>query len=62
MVSTMTGFATEDYLSSDHLRHMVLDFIQMHNFMREPLVFDRGEGIWVWDVNEDRYLDGISGV
>lgn len=52
----------EDYLSSDYLKHMVLDFVQMHDFMREPLVFDRGEGIWVWDVKDDKYLDGISGV
>jgi len=62
MVTTMTGFTTEDYLSSKYLRHMVLDFIQMGQFMREPLVYDRGEGIWVWDVNGEKYLDGISGV
>ena len=41
---------------------MVLDFIQMHEFMPQPLVFERGEGIWVWDVRGERYLDGISGV
>ena len=62
MVTTMTGFTADDYLSEKHLRHMVLDFVQMGQFMREPLVFDRGEGIWVWDVNGDIYLDGISGV
>jgi adenosylmethionine-8-amino-7-oxononanoate aminotransferase len=55
-------FATEDYLSSDFLQHMVLDFVQMYDFMREPLVFDHGEDIWVWDVKGDKYLDGISGV
>ena len=57
MATTMTGFTANDYLSEKHLRHMVLDFIQMGRFMREPLVFDRGEGIWVWDVNGDKYLD-----
>jgi adenosylmethionine-8-amino-7-oxononanoate aminotransferase len=41
---------------------MVLDFVQMREFMKEPLVFDRGEDIWVWDVNGEKYLDGISGV
>jgi adenosylmethionine-8-amino-7-oxononanoate aminotransferase len=62
MVTTMSGFTTEDYLSSKYLKHMVLDFIQMNDFMRDPLVFDRGEDIWVWDVNGEKYLDGISGV
>ena len=50
------------YLSSHYLRHIVLDFIQMQQFMREPLVFNRGEGIWIWDVSGEKYLDGISGV
>jgi len=62
MVTSMTGFTPDDYLSSKYLRHMVLDFIQMKDFMREPLVFDRGEEIWVWDINGEKYLDGISGV
>ena len=55
-------FDQEEYLSSDYLRRMVLDFIQMQEFMRQPLVFDRGEGVWIWDVKGERYLDGISGV
>lgn len=62
MATTMTGFTDEDYLSRDSLKHMVLDFIQMHDFIQTPLVFDRGEGIWVWDVKGEQYLDGISGV
>ncbi len=62
MVTTMTDFTAEDYLSSKYLKHMVLDFIQMSDFMREPLVFERGEDIWVWDVHGEKYLDGISGV
>ena len=62
MATTMTNFSAEDYLSKKYLGHMVLDFIQMGDFLREPLVFDRGEDIWVWDVNGEKYLDGISGV
>lgn len=62
MVTSMTGFTSDDYLSSQYLRHMVLDFVQMKDFMSEPLVFDRGEGIWIWDTNGEKYLDGISGV
>jgi adenosylmethionine-8-amino-7-oxononanoate aminotransferase len=56
------NFSQDDYLSEEHLRHMVLDFVQMYDFMQQPLVFDRGEGIWVWDVRGEKYLDGISGV
>jgi len=62
MAAPAVDWAPEDYLSGEHLRRMVLDFIQMYEFMQEPLVFDRGEGIWVWDVRGERYLDGISGV
>ena len=62
MSADTTGHEPDYYLSSDRLRHMVLDFIQMHDFMQEPLVFDRGEGIWVWDARGDQYLDSISGV
>lgn len=51
-----------DYYAPDKLRHMVLDFVQMHEFMQQPLVYERGEGIFVWDVKGDKYLDGISGV
>jgi adenosylmethionine-8-amino-7-oxononanoate aminotransferase len=56
------GLTTENYFDPSYLRHMVLDFIQMHEFMQKPLVFERGEGIWVWDVQGEKYLDGISGV
>ncbi|MCC7163430.1 MAG: aspartate aminotransferase family protein [Anaerolineae bacterium] len=55
-------FSEFDYYSRDNLKHMVLDFVQMHDFMQQPLVYDRGEGIYVWDAKGDKYLDGISGV
>ncbi len=50
------------YLSSDYLKHMFLDFVQMKEFLRKPLIFNRGEGVWIWDVKGEKYLDGISGV
>jgi adenosylmethionine-8-amino-7-oxononanoate aminotransferase len=62
MATNVMEYAPDFYLSEEHLRPMVLDFIQMHEFMQEPLVFDRGEGIWVWDARGDQYLDSISGV
>ena len=49
-------------LSGEPLRRMVLDFVQMGHFMQQPLVFDRSDGVWLWDVKGNKYLDGISGV
>src|SRR5262249_17824885 len=50
------------YLSPDLLKHMVLDFKQMHAFVQDPLVMARADGVWYWDVTGKPYLDGISGV
>ena len=66
-VDTMNPLQCDDedrtqYTSPDMLRHIVLDFRQMKNFLAEPLVMERAEGIWYWDVHGKRYLDGISGV
>ena len=29
---------------------------------RLPVAFTRGEGVWLWDDNDKRYLDGLSGI
>ena len=34
----------------------------MKNFHRLPVVFARGEGSWLFDVNEKKYLDFSSGI
>ena len=31
-----------------------------HNYEPLPVVLDRGEGVWVWDVQGNRYLDMLS--
>ncbi|MCG6955780.1 MAG: ornithine--oxo-acid transaminase [Gemmatimonadetes bacterium] len=31
-----------------------------HNYHPLPVVLDRGEGVWVWDVEGNRYLDMLS--
>jgi len=38
---------------SDHL---------MHNYAPLPVTFVRGEGAWLWDTDDKRYLDALSGV
>lgn len=34
----------------------------MPTYARQPVAFDRGEGVWLWDESGKRYLDAISGV
>ena len=34
----------------------------MHNYAPLPVTFVRGEGPWLWDTDEKRYLDALSGV
>lgn len=39
-----------------------LDFMQMREFSRHPLVMKSAKGVWYEDVNGNRYLDGLSGI
>ncbi|ACT48276.1 aspartate aminotransferase family protein [Methylotenera mobilis] len=38
---------------SDHL---------MNTYMRQPVTFTKGNGVWLWDNNNEQYLDALSGV
>lgn len=38
---------------SDHL---------MNTYMRQPVTFTRGEGVWLWDDQGEKYLDALAGV
>ena len=38
---------------SDHL---------MNTYLRQPVTFVKGEGVWLWDQNGDKYLDALAGV
>ena len=50
-------FATEAYL-----RHIMLDYRQMADFVKEPFVIARADGIRIWDVHGKEYLDGLAGI
>jgi len=52
-----TRFATEEYL-----RHIMLDYMQMTEFVKEPFIVAKAEGIRFWDVHGKEYLDGLAGV
>lgn len=34
----------------------------MPTYQRLPVSFERGEGVWLWDDNNNRYLDAVSGI
>jgi acetylornithine aminotransferase len=34
----------------------------MNTYSRQNITFTHGEGVWLWDVNGKRYLDGLSGI
>jgi len=34
----------------------------MNTYARLPVAFIRGEGVWLWDSEGKRYLDGLSGI
>ncbi|MDH5588922.1 MAG: ornithine--oxo-acid transaminase [Gemmatimonadota bacterium] len=37
-----------------------VDAFSAHNYHPLPVVLERGEGVWVWDVDGNRYLDMLS--
>ncbi|HRO73436.1 MAG TPA: aminotransferase class III-fold pyridoxal phosphate-dependent enzyme, partial [Saprospiraceae bacterium] len=51
---------------STHITANSLSYIEMedrygaHNYHPLPVVLERGEGIWVWDVDNVRYMDFLS--
>jgi acetylornithine aminotransferase len=34
----------------------------MNTYERQPVAFERGEGVWLWDTQGRRYLDGLCGI
>ncbi len=44
------------------LKRTFLDYQQTEEFLRHPLVFERAEGLYYWDIEGKRYFDGIGGI
>ena len=34
----------------------------MNTYARQPIAFERGQGVWLWDVQGKRYLDALCGI
>ena len=39
-----------------------LDAALMATYARQPVAFERGAGVWLWDTRGERYLDALSGI
>lgn len=50
-----------DQLKHD-VRHLMLDLRQMKNFCEQPLIISRGDGIYCYDLDGKRYIEGVSGI
>ncbi len=48
--------------TNKEVEHLFLDFMQMKDFAKDPLVMKSAQGVWYEDVHGKRYLDGLSGV
>jgi adenosylmethionine-8-amino-7-oxononanoate aminotransferase len=44
------------------LKNTFIDYTQMSDFLENPLIFEKSEGLYVWDINGNRYFDAIGGV
>ena len=34
----------------------------MNTYSKQPVTFVRGEGVWLWDDQGNRYLDAMAGI
>lgn len=44
------------------LRRTCIDFLPREEFLKQPLIFQRAEGLYLWDVTGKRYFDAIGGI
>jgi adenosylmethionine-8-amino-7-oxononanoate aminotransferase len=46
----------------DILRHTFLDYRQTSEFLKDPIIIERADGFYIWDVDGKRYFDAIGGI
>ncbi len=44
------------------LKHTFVDFQQMSDFVQHPLILERAQGLYYWDIEGRRYFDAIGGI
>src|SRR5271157_4278698 len=53
---------TIDARQEQLLKRTFLDYTQMSEFLRNPLVLHKAQGLYYWDTEGKRYFDAIGGV
>jgi adenosylmethionine-8-amino-7-oxononanoate aminotransferase len=61
MASTIEHISDAQTSEEEFLRRIFIRS-QMQEFVRDPLIMARGEGVYYWDVNGKQYLDALSGI
>lgn len=54
-ISSSRLFATNAQVAADELKYI------SHNYASQPIVMERGERIYTWDIEGRRYYDCIAG-
>lgn len=44
------------------LKRTFIDYTQTAEFLEHPLIFERAEGLYCWDIEGKRYFDAIGGI
>jgi len=44
------------------LKHTFIDFMQTSEFIKNPLIIDRADGLYYWDTAGRKYFDAIGGI
>ena len=44
------------------LKHTFLDYQQTAEFLKNPIVMQRAQGLYYWDLEGKRYFDSIGGI
>jgi adenosylmethionine-8-amino-7-oxononanoate aminotransferase len=44
------------------LKRTFVDFVQTSEFIERPLILDRAQGLYYWDIDDRRYFDAIGGI
>src|SRR5271166_3432490 len=52
----------ENTRDASSIEHLFLDFMQMKEFAKNPLIMKSAKGVYYEDVNGKKYLDGLSGI
>lgn len=61
-MTSITERISDAQASEEQFLRQIFIRSQMTDFVREPLLMSRGEGVWYEDVNGKRYLDALSGI